>query len=80
MIQQVNRNLTGKRVKALRERKGISQVQLAKIIGVNNSLISKLESGETNSSIPVIQKIASALGVSIVKLLEDDELDPTGTD
>ncbi len=61
----------GQKIKQLRIMRGMNQVQLAQAIGVDNSLICKLESGETGGSIATIRKIATALGVKLSDLLED---------
>jgi len=46
----------------LRIEKGLSQKQLADIIGTKQSAISRLESADTNPSIEFLNKIAIALG------------------
>ncbi len=46
----------------LRIEKGLSQKQLADIIGTKQSAISRLESADTNPSIEFLNKIALALG------------------
>lgn len=61
----------GQKIRHLRQQKGLSQVQLAGMIGVNNSLISKLESGETQGSIHTLRKIATALNANVSDLLEE---------
>lgn len=62
----------GHRIKNLREKKGLSQVELAKKVKVNNSLICKIETGQTDGSIRTLKKIATVLEVSLKDLLEDD--------
>jgi len=46
----------------LRIDKGLSQKQLADLIGTQQSAISRLESGEYNPSIQFLVKLAHALG------------------
>ncbi|MBU4204574.1 helix-turn-helix domain-containing protein [Patescibacteria group bacterium] len=46
----------------LRKKKKISQAQLAKKIGTKQSNIARMESGQQNFSIDILEKIAGALG------------------
>lgn len=46
----------------LRIEKGLSQKQLADMIGTKQSAISRLESADSNPSIDFLNKIATALG------------------
>lgn len=62
----------GLNIRLLRERKGLSQVQLAKMVNIDNSTICKIEKGETESSIPTLRKIAVALGVTLTDLLKEE--------
>ena len=57
-------------LKRLRERKGISQAQLAEAAGLNRVYLAKLESGMMdNPSLDTLDRIAIALGVSVLDLL-----------
>lgn len=52
------------RLKALREEKGISQAELAKLTGLSRTTISKIENGETvNVNTKTIVKIAEVFAV-----------------
>lgn len=46
----------------LRKKKHLSQAQLAKKIGTKQSNIARMESGQQNFSVDILEKIASALG------------------
>ncbi|MBU3934721.1 helix-turn-helix transcriptional regulator [Patescibacteria group bacterium] len=46
----------------LRKEKNLSQAQLAKKIGTKQSNIARIESGQQNFSIDILEKIAGALG------------------
>ena len=46
----------------LRKKKKMSQAQLAKKIGTKQSNIARIESGQQNFSIDILEKIAEALG------------------
>jgi transcriptional regulator with XRE-family HTH domain len=60
----------GTRVREIRQRKGVSQVELAKRLGVTQRGISYYENEANNPSMDVIDKIAAALGVSKRMLIE----------
>ncbi len=58
-------------VKRLRERKGLSQLELAKRAGVAQGYISDLEAGrKKNPGIETLRKLARALGVPVTELVE----------
>lgn len=62
-------NVLGEHLKIARKQKGLTQNQLASLIGVQRSVISKYESGLIEPSIAQIERIADALGVSLETLL-----------
>ena len=61
--------LTGAAIKALREKKGIAQAQLADILNVSSKAISKWETAKGLPDITLIESLADALGVSVVELM-----------
>lgn len=61
----------GSRVKSLRTSRKITQEALSREIGVNRSLISKIEKGHSSGSLPTLEKLAAALGVSMADLVSD---------
>ena len=58
------------RIKDLREAKGYTQEELAKLTGVSAEDYVLLEQGETDFSFTFIYKCAKACGVEVVDLLE----------
>lgn len=60
----------GKKLKALRKQKDISQEELAFQTGLHRTYISDVERGTRNVSLENIEKIAQALNISIGKLFE----------
>lgn len=56
-------------IKALREVRGLSQQQMAKIAGVPRATWTHLESGGANPTLAVLIKVASALQVRLDELL-----------
>ena len=49
---------------------GLSQEKLAELSGCHHTYIGQIERGEKNATIESIQKIASALNISLSKLFE----------
>lgn len=65
----------GQRLKELRKAKGLTQKQLAEMIGVKNSIISFYEVGDRIPSPEVIKKLAAVLHISADFLLGLDKGD-----
>lgn len=59
-------------VKRLRQAKGWTQTRLSKESGVSQTYISELEAGKSNPTIPIVRKLAAALGVPVGTLLPHD--------
>ena len=63
---------TGERIRLFREKKGLSQTELAKAAGYDSrSSISKIESGESDPSQKMLIRLAAALEVNASDLLSD---------
>ncbi|MCX4025094.1 helix-turn-helix domain-containing protein [Spartinivicinus marinus] len=62
-----------KRLTTVRKGKGLTQQQMAEVIGIHLSQVKRYESGETQPSLDVLRKIALALNVSADTLLFDEE-------
>lgn len=60
----------GQRIRNYRTTSGLSQEKLAELSGCHPTYIGQLERGEKNATIESIEKIASALNVSLSKLFE----------
>lgn len=58
-------------IRRLRAARGISQEALAEIAGLHRTYVGSIERSERNISIDNIGKLATALGVTPSKLLED---------
>ena len=61
----------GKKVRFYRERKGISQVELAFETGLHRTYISDVERGKRSISLKNIEKIAESLGIEIYELFKE---------
>ncbi len=59
----------GQNIKTIREAKRIKQIEVATILGVDNSYYARLEKRGNKLSIEQLEKIADALGVSVKVLL-----------
>jgi|SRR5687768_1838310 len=52
-------------IRGLRERKGLSQRELAERVGTTQSAIARLEAGNISPSLPTLDRIAEALGAEV---------------
>lgn len=62
-------------LKITRKKKLLTQQQLAELVGVDRTLISKIESGVATPSVTTAKKIAAVLGFDWVRFFEDDSND-----
>ncbi len=60
----------GARVQKMRKGLKISQEELAERIGIHRNHMGRIERGETNPPLPLIEKIAKNLKTSISELLK----------
>ena len=63
----------GERLRAERERRGMSRKVLADQAGISERYVTQIESGKGNVSIAILRQIASALGVPLGRLVDDAE-------
>ncbi|MBQ5825638.1 MAG: helix-turn-helix domain-containing protein [Clostridia bacterium] len=68
----MNNYITGSTIKRLRETKGITQNQLADMIGVSSKAVSKWETAKGLPDITLIEPLSKALGVSVMELMSGD--------
>ena len=57
----------------LREAQGVSQRDLATVLGLDQPAVSRIEKGERGLAVAEIAGIAERLGVTVDSLLRDDE-------
>ena len=67
----VSRIKIGGTIRAIREKRGFSQEQLAEKMSISRSTISKIETGKFNCSIDYLSKFASFLDFEII--LQDSQ-------
>ena len=60
---------TGEKIRALRESRGMSQEQLAELVGVSKNSIHRYENGNVEMKMIIMFKIAFALEVSPYELI-----------
>lgn len=72
---KINDDLKGfaARLRALRMQKGLSQIDLAKLLRVHSNHISRYERGETKPSAGSLKALADGLGVSADYLIDGNE-------
>lgn len=61
----------GKRIRAIRKNKGLTQANLAEDLNMTTSAFSKIELGRNNTPIKRLYEIADILEVSLVEFFED---------
>jgi transcriptional regulator with XRE-family HTH domain len=61
----------GERLRAVRQKKGISQEKLAELAGLHRTYVSSVERGERNISLLNIEKLAVALEVPMARLMPE---------
>ncbi|MCR4594461.1 MAG: helix-turn-helix domain-containing protein [Clostridiales bacterium] len=70
----MNQYVTGAFIKRLREKKKMTQKELAEIINVSEKAVSKWETGRGYPDITLIKPLASALGVSVTELFAGQDV------
>ena len=56
-------------IKVYREYRGLTQIKLSEMVGVNQSYITQLESGKKKGTVRVLKKIATALNLDLNDLV-----------
>ena len=68
----------GKRIRKLRQEKGLSQADVGKRMGVLRSYISRVENGHTVPSLETLERLAAALETPLYQLFYDESLSAAG--
>lgn len=66
------RKVFAKRLRQIRQLRGLSQEALAEISGLHRTYVGSVERGERNVSIDNMERLAKALEVDIAELLKDE--------
>ena len=70
----MNQYITGKMIKALREKQALTQAQLAQALAVSDKTVSKWETGKGLPDIALIEPLARALKVSVPELMQGEHI------
>jgi transcriptional regulator with XRE-family HTH domain len=67
-------------LRQIRQQKGLSQVELAEMVGCSQGMISKIEKGQANPTLDLIEAIAQALDTSPASVFGLPELQQRALD
>lgn len=70
----MNTYVTGATIKMLREKRNMTQAELAGKIGVSSKTISKWETAKGLPDISLLQPLAKVLGVSVIELMNGEHI------
>jgi transcriptional regulator with XRE-family HTH domain len=59
----------GQRIRKLRQKRGLSQVEMAHQFGIDRGHISDLERGKKSVCLPTLEVLSKGFGVSVSKLM-----------
>ncbi len=71
----IAKDQVGRRVRAIRQKRGLTQQELADLLGTNQSHVANVERGERGVTIHQIVKMAKALQASTDEILLGDKND-----
>ncbi|HEY9075029.1 MAG TPA: helix-turn-helix transcriptional regulator [Anaerolineaceae bacterium] len=64
--------IIGQKVKELREKAGLNQMQLAQFLEIDQSMISKCEKGERQFQVDHLERLGSLFGLSLGDLMNEE--------
>ena len=70
----MNTYVTGATIKQLREKRNLTQGELAEQIGVSSKTVSKWETAKGLPDISLLQPLAQALGISVIELMNGEHI------
>ncbi len=70
----MNTYVTGTTIRQLREKRNMTQAELAEKIGVSSKTISKWETAKGLPDISLLQPLAQALGISVIELMNGEQI------
>ena len=70
----MNPYVTGTTIKQLREKRNLTQSQLAEQIGVSSKTISKWETAKGLPDVSLLQPLAQALNISLIELMNGEHI------
>lgn len=69
MEGELQQNL-GNNLRALRAATGLTQEELADVLGIHRTYIGGLERGERNVTLQTVERLAASLGITAMSLLD----------
>ena len=70
----MNTYVTGTTIKELREKRNLTQAELADKLQVSSKTVSKWETGKGLPDISLLQPLAEALGISVIELMKGEHI------
>ena len=70
----MNTYITGAAIRQLREKRNLTQSDLAEKLGVSSKTVSKWETAKGLPDISLLQPLASALGISLIELMNGEQI------
>ena len=70
----MNSYVTGATIRQLREKRNLTQAELAEKIGVSSKTVSKWETGKGLPDISLLQPLSGALGISLIELMNGEHI------
>lgn len=70
----MNMYITGATIKSIRESKGMTQAELADMLGVTGKAVSKWETAKGFPDISLLQPLATALDTSVIELMNGEQI------
>lgn len=70
----MNTYVTSATIKQLREKRNLTQAELAQRIGVSSKTVSKWETAKGLPDVSLLQPLAQALGISVIELMNGEEI------
>ena len=69
-------NDIGKFIQEIRKEKGLTQKELAELIGVSDKTISKWENGNSSPDTSMLMSLSEALEITVNELFSADKISP----
>ena len=70
----MNTYVTGATIRQMREKRGLTQAELAEKIGVSSKAVSKWETAKGLPDISLLQPLSQALGISVIELMNGEHI------
>jgi transcriptional regulator with XRE-family HTH domain len=67
----------GRRLKEIRERKGVSQREVARLSGQSAGTVSAIELGKVSPSVETLKQLCDCLDISLADFFSSDQTNPT---